>query len=63
MLVVAKSVQEIKYWITLWRGLIRGSGVITRGQVYAVVDNMLQNLAIERIAVNSALCMRDRTKI
>ena len=47
----------------LRRGLIRGRGVITCGQVYAVVDNILQNLAIQRIAVNSTLRVRDRTKI
>jgi hypothetical protein len=56
-------VQEIKYWITLRRGLIRGSRVITCGQVYAVVDNILQNLAMQRIAINATLCVRDRSKI
>src|SRR5579863_4087359 len=54
LLVIAQSVQEIKHWITSRRMLGR-AGVISGGQIDAIMNDLLEDVAVERAAVDAAL--------
>src|SRR5579862_1686703 len=53
LLVIAQPVQKIKHWITLRK---LGCIVVSRRKINTIADNALQDPAIERTAVDPALC-------
>jgi hypothetical protein len=53
-LVIAETVQKIQHGICL-RGMLSRTGIVAGGKVDAVVNRMLQNLAVQRVAVDAAL--------
>src|SRR3954463_12988204 len=57
--VVAQAVQKVQHRIAL-RRLLRRTLVVSRWQVDAVVDDLLQNAAVQGTAVDPALCGRYR---
>src|ERR1039458_1220801 len=60
--VVAEAVEKVQHGICLRRMLVRAS-IVAGGKVDAVVNRVLQNLAVQRVAVNAALSVgrkRDR---
>jgi len=59
LLVVAKAVQKIKYGITFLR-MLRSARIVPCGQVNAVVDDLLEDMAGESVAIDAALRGRRR---
>src|SRR5208282_2831712 len=59
LFVVAQAVQKIQHGISSRRSLCR-TRVVARRQINAIVDAPLQNLAVQRAAIDAAL--RDRRR-
>ena len=54
LLVVAQAVQKIEHRISL-RRMLRRARVVAGGQVDAVMDDMFQDVAVQRAAIDAAL--------
>src|ERR1700721_1715631 len=57
LLVVAEAVQKIKHRIAL-RRISRRAGIVSRWQVDTVVNRLLENSAVQRVAIDAALRTR-----
>ena len=58
LLVIAEAVQEIKDWISLRRRLLRAR-IVTGGDVDAIMDWTLENVALQSTAIDAALALRE----
>jgi hypothetical protein len=59
LLVLSQAVEEVKHRVALLRGIL---GVIVRRQLHTVMNRLIEDAAVDNVAVRAALRIRHQRK-